>query len=119
MDTLPTILAAVLGVAFLAAGGTKLAGLKPHPEEFDRYDLPGLPPATARLAVGAIEILAAVLLLLGALTDSASLAVVGAIIVIVAMVGALATHGRLGDAPPKLVPAGVLLVLGAIVVATA
>jgi len=60
-----------------------------------------------------------VLLLLGALTDSSRPAVVGAVFAIVAMVGALATHGRLGDPPARMAPAGVLLVLGAVVVATA
>ncbi len=119
MDTLPLIVSVVLGFVFIGAGGTKLAGKAPHPEEFARYDLPGASATTARLLVGAVEVVAALLLLLGAITDSSSLAVIGAAIVIAAMAGALATHGKLGDPPPKYLPAGILLALAAIVVATA
>lgn len=119
MDALPTILSVVLSVAFLLAGGTKLAGAEPHPEEFERFGLPGLSPVAARLAVGTIETLAALLLLVGAISGAEGPAVVGAMMVLVTMVGALATHGRIGDPPPRLLPAGVLLVLAAIVIATA
>jgi len=119
MDTLPLIVSVVLGFVFIGAGATKLAGKAPHPEEFARFDLPGVSATAARLLVGAVEVVAAVLLLLGAITDSSSSAVIGAAIVVAAMVGALATHGKVGDPAPKYLPPAIFLVLAAIVVATA
>lgn len=119
VSTLATILSAVLAFAFLGAGGSKVANKGPHEAEFERYGLPGLPPQTARVVVGAVEVLAALLLALAAILGSSGLAVVGAIIVVAAMLGALATHARLGDPPPAFIPATVLLVLAAVLLAVA
>jgi uncharacterized membrane protein YphA (DoxX/SURF4 family) len=119
MSTFATILSALLGLAFLGAGGTKLANVGPHEQEFARYDLPGVPAQTARVLVGATEVLAAVLLLIAVVTDSAGLARVGAVILVVAMIGAVGTHLRLRDPVPTSAPAAVLGVLAAVLVATA
>jgi putative oxidoreductase len=105
MSTLSTILAVVLGVAFLAAGIPKLAGQASVAANFERW---GLPPAV-RVATGAVEVLAGALLLLGLAVTA--VAITGALLVIATMIGALFTHGRAGDPVSTWVPAAVLLVL--------
>lgn len=119
MGVVPTVLAFLLGVAFMAAGGTKLVGLEPHPEEFARYDLPGMTPRSARLGVGAVEVLAAIVLVLAGLSGSAALGYLGGLLVIGTMAGALATHLRLGDPRARIVPAAVLLGLAVALLITA
>ncbi|MDQ6745448.1 MAG: DoxX family protein [Actinomycetota bacterium] len=119
MSTAATILSVVLGAAFLGAGGTKLANVGPHEAEFERYRLPALPAQTARMAVGMVELLAALLLIVGAIASSSGVAVVGAVIVILAMLGALGTHLRLGDKPPQMAPAALLAVVAVLVLVLA
>jgi len=108
MSTAGTVLSIVLGLAFFAAGGTKVANLGPHEKEFVRYGLPGLPPQAARVMVGATELTATVLLAIGAIADSRTVAVIGALLVIVAMLGALATHLRIHDPVEKMIPPALL-----------
>ena len=115
MSTIATVLSVILGVAFLGAGGTKVANVGPHEAEFPRYRLPVVEAQTARVLVGAIELVAAVLLLIAAIASSTGVALVGAILVIVTMIGAVATHVRIGDPPPKMAPATVLGILGLLV----
>lgn len=119
MSTFAVILSFVLGVAFLAAGGTKLVGMNPHPEEFARYDLPGATPEQARLGVGVVEVLAAVLLVFAGLAESTALAFLGGLIILATMVGAIATHLRLSDPPARLAPAGLLAALAVLLLVTA
>lgn len=112
MNTFTIVLTLVLAVGFLGAGATKLLGMKPHPEEFERFGLPGLSPAAARIGTGLIETLAAALLIVGAVVDSSLFALAGAVLVVCTMIGALSTHLRLRDSPPQLVPAAFLGALG-------
>lgn len=112
MSTIGTILSIVLAIAFVGAGGTKVANVGPHEEEFPRYNLPAVEAQTARVLVGAVELIAAVLLIIAAIAGSTGLAVVGAIIVILTMIGAVSTHARIGDPPPKMMPAAALGILG-------
>ena len=112
MSTIATILSVILGVAFAGAGGTKVANVGPHEAEFPRYRLPAVEAQVARVLVGLTELVVALLLLIAAIASSTGLAVVGAIIVILTMIGAVATHVRIGDPPPKMAPATVLGVLG-------
>jgi putative oxidoreductase len=114
MSTIATILSILLGVAFAGAGGSKVANVGPHEAEFPRYRLPAIEAQTARVLVGLTELVAALLLLLAAIVSSTALAVVGAIIVILTMIGAFATHVRIGDSPAKMAPATVLGVLGVV-----
>jgi uncharacterized membrane protein YphA (DoxX/SURF4 family) len=119
MSTIGTILSIILGVAFLGAGGTKVANVGPHEAEFPRYRLPAVEAQTARVLVGLTELVAALLLLIAAIASSKGLAIVGAIIVILAMIGAVSTHVRIGDPPPKMAPATVLGILGVLVLVLA
>ncbi len=112
MSTIGTIFSIVLAIAFAGAGGTKIANVGPHEEEFPRYNLPAIDAQVARVFVGAVELIAAVLLIFAAIASSTGLAVAGAIIVVLTMIGALTTHGRIGDSPPRMVPAAVLGILG-------
>lgn len=118
MTTLATILSALLGFLFVGAGGSKVANKGPHEQEFARYGLPSIPPQTARVVVGVIEVLAAVLLVIAAVTDSASLARIGAAIIVIAMIGAVATHLRLRDPLAQSAPAPAA-VLGVVLLLTA
>ena len=113
MSTFTVVLALVLAAAFVGAGGTKLANMGPHEEEFRRYALPGLRPALAQRVVGGVELLASLLLLLAALTRSVGLAWAGGLLVVILMVGAVSTHLRLRDPALRLLPA---LTLGALAV---
>jgi putative oxidoreductase len=116
VSTIGTILSIVLAVAFAAAGGTKVANVGPHEEEFPRYNLPAIDAQMARVLVGAVELTAALLLLIAAIAGSTGLAVVGAIIVIFTMIGAVGTHVRIGDPPIKMMPPAVLGILGVLLV---
>ena len=105
MSTLSTILAVILGVAFLAAGVPKLMNEEKVVANFERWGYAD----TIRTAVGAVEVLAAVMILVGIAVQS--LAVGGALILIFIMVGALATHSVHHDPPAQWLPPLVLLVL--------
>ena len=105
MTTLSTILAAVLGIAFLGAAIPKLTGQQKMVDSFERW---GYQPAVLT-ATAAVELLAAVLLLVGIAIDA--LAITGALLIVVVMTGALWTHARAKDAVAEWVPAAVLLVL--------
>ena len=115
MSTIGTILSLVLAVAFGAAGGTKVANVGPHEKEFPRYRLPAVDPQQARVLVGAVELVAALLLLIAAIASSTALAVIGASVVLLTMVGALGTHVRIGDPPPAMMPGTVLAILAVLV----
>lgn len=113
MNVVIWILQIVLGLAFLAAGGTKLAQSRAAltdrmPFAEDVTDL------TLKL-IGALEVLAAVGLLLPALTGVApALTPAAALGLLVLMVGAAALHLRRGER--HMVPVNAaLMVLAAIV----
>jgi putative oxidoreductase len=117
MSTVGTVLSIVLGIAFLGAGATKVANAGPQEEEFIRYRLPAPPPQTARVLVGLTELTATVLLAIGAIADSRGVAVVGGIVVIATMLGALATHARIHDPLAKMAPAIILGLAGVALIA--
>jgi putative oxidoreductase len=108
VPTAATVISSFLAVAFLLAGGTKVANLGPHEEEFNRYELPALPPQVARVLVGGVELSAMALLAVAAIASSTTVAVIGAAVVIATMAGALATHVRLGDPASKMAPPVIL-----------
>jgi putative oxidoreductase len=105
MSTLSTILAVVLGLAFVAAAIPKLASQAGVVASFERW---GLAPAV-RIATGAVELLAGALLLLGIAVTA--VAITGVLLVIATMVGALFTHRRAADPIATWMPAALLLAL--------
>lgn len=94
------IATALLTVAFLLSGGTKLAGSQMHVDNFLRWGYPDW----FRLVVGTIEVVSAVLLLLPRAAPYAAAALV------VVMIGAVGTHIVADEMPMAVAPA----VLGAL-----
>ena len=97
---LVAILAAVLGVAMVVSGVTKLAGEAHQVAGFMSW---GLPP-WFRALVGTFEVLGGVLLFLPPTTP------IGSLILSTVMVGALWAHAAHGEWP-HVVPVAVLLTL--------
>jgi putative oxidoreductase len=91
MSTLSTILAAVLGVVFVAVGIQKVTGEKRVVANFERWGFADV----VRTAIGWLEILTGTLLLVGIAVPA--LAVTGSLLIIMIMIGALATHQRAHD----------------------
>jgi uncharacterized membrane protein YphA (DoxX/SURF4 family) len=100
----------LLGVAELAAGGTKLAGVESQVEAFEHLGY----PQWFRLVTGGLELLAGVALLVG-LAVQPLLPLGGSVLAAVVLVGALGSHLRAGDPASEMVPAAVLLVLALVV----
>ncbi|MDY6819186.1 MAG: DoxX family protein [Halobacteriales archaeon] len=100
----------LLGIAELAAGGTKLVGMESQVEVFEHLGY----PQWFRLVTGGFELLAGVALLIS-LVVQPLLALGGSVLAIVVLVGALGSHIRAGDAVSEMVPAAVLLVLALVV----
>jgi uncharacterized membrane protein YphA (DoxX/SURF4 family) len=100
----------VLGLAELAAGGTKLAGADSQVEVFEQLGY----PQWFRLVTGGLELLAGVGLLVG-LVGQPRLALGGSVLAVVVLIGALGSHVRAGDSAGEMVPAAVLLVLALVV----
>ncbi|MGI8728691.1 MAG: DoxX family protein [Solirubrobacteraceae bacterium] len=105
MSTFSAILATILGVVFVAVAVPKLTGQQQLVDEFKRW---GYADAI-RVATGAVELLAGVLLLVGIALPA--LAISGVLLVIFVMLGALATHLRARDRFAQWLPPVVLLAL--------
>lgn len=114
MQTVVTILSVLLGLAFLGAGGSKLAGVQQQVEVFNHLGY----PQWFRQVTGVIEVGAAILLLLGTFVESLSiLAPIGAALIVATMIGAVVSHIRASDAPQQMAPAAVLGIIGLVVLA--
>lgn len=105
MSTFSAILAAILGIVFVAVSVPKITGRQRVVDEFERWGYPD----TIRTTTGALELLSGVLLLVGLAVPA--LAITGALLLIPVMLGALATHQRAGDPIAMWLPPVVLLVL--------
>lgn len=81
------IVCGLLAVAFLGSGGSKLAGVPMHVENFARWGY----PQWFRVVVGGVEVAAAALLLVPRLATYAAAALV------LVMVGAVGTHVMNGE----------------------
>lgn len=95
-----TIFAIALGLSCFVAGISKLAGATDMRAYFDEFGL----GRQGMLAVGALEIAAAVGLQIDALQVWAALGMV------LLMIGALVAHKRANHTQDKLAPAGITLV---------
>jgi uncharacterized membrane protein YphA (DoxX/SURF4 family) len=100
----------VLGVAELAAGGTKLAGVESQVETFEHLGF----PQWFRLVTGGLEVLAGVGLVVSPFVRP-GIALGGSVLAAVVLVGALGSHLRAGDSAGDMVPAAVLLALALVV----
>jgi putative oxidoreductase len=105
MSTLSTILAAILGVVFVAVGIPKISGQEKVVANFERWGY----PEQIRIAIGLMEILGGVLLLVGIAVPA--VAITGFMIIFIIMLGALSTHQRAKDPLTMWIPPFVLLVL--------
>ena len=114
MDVLLWIIAGLLALAFLGAGLTKLV----QPREKLAATMgwvDDFPPGTVKL-IGALEVLAAVGLVLPAALDVVPVLVPLAAVGLVAlMIGAAVTHARRGETP--MIAVNVVLLVLAVVVA--
>ena len=96
------VLGVVVGVFFLFAGGSKLAGMPPHPEHFAAWGYPDW----FRLFVGAWEVA------FGGLFLQPAYALYAGAGLGVGMIGAILTELTRGDAPRALFPLVVMLIVG-------
>jgi putative oxidoreductase len=110
LETALLVLQGVLGVAAIAAGGTKLLGADMHVENFDRFGY----PQSFRVVIGAVETLAGAGLL-GAFVVTDALALAGAVAFGVVLLGAVGTHIRVGDDASVMAAPAVLFILALIV----
>lgn len=114
MNVLLWIIASVLALAFLAAGLMKLVQPKAALTESGMAVLGGFSPGAIK-AIGALEVLAAVGLVLPAVVDVAPVLVpLAALGLVLLMAGAAIAHGRRGE-HQALGANSVLLVLAAVV----
>lgn len=109
MQILAVVLEVLLGLAFLGAGGQKLAGADSQKEMFAHLKYPGW----FLYAAGAVELIGALGMLAGLF--SPLLAVLAALLLAAQMAGAVFSHVRVRDSAGKMAPASVLLVLAAVV----
>jgi uncharacterized membrane protein YphA (DoxX/SURF4 family) len=108
------IVAGLLALAFLAAGTMKVARTKEQLAESGMGWVEDFSAGTVRL-VGALEVLAAIGLILPALLDVAPVLVpLAALGLVLMMIGAVVVHVRRKEVP-TMAPSVVLLVLAAIV----
>lgn len=96
------VVGAILALAFLAAGGAKLAGAPAMRESATHL---GFPFTTYR-GIGALEVVGAIGLLAGFANEYIGIA--AAIGLALLMIGAVGTHVKAGDSVGKFAPALVL-----------
>lgn len=108
MGTLTGVLQGILAAVFLIAGAGKVSGAKMHKDNFKKWRL----PQRFRVVTGSIELLAAVLLILGFWL--ADLVLIGALMIVAIGIGGVMTHMRVKDSSEKVMPIGVLGLLGLI-----
>ncbi len=110
METLTVILQIVLGLAFLGAGGSKLAGADQMKQDFDRSKY----PRWFMYLTGVLEVVAALGVLTGIFVPL--LALLGGLLISAVMIGAISTHVRMKDPGSRMAPPLVLLALAIVVV---
>ncbi|MGB3634955.1 MAG: DoxX family protein [Rubrobacteraceae bacterium] len=110
MEVIATVLQVILGLAFLGAGGSKLAGTQQMVEMFDHFRY----PRWFMYFTGSVEIVGALGVLVGIFAPV--LAVLGGLLLAATMVGAVFTHIRSKDPVSMMIPPGILLVLSIAVI---
>ena len=112
MEVIGVVLQVLLGLVFLGAAGSKLAGMQQMVEMFDHFGY----PRGFMYFTGIVEVVGALGVLLGIFVPV--LAVLGALLLAATMVGAVLTHIRAKDPFSMIIPPGVLLVLSVAVIAS-
>jgi putative oxidoreductase len=109
MDIFVIVIQVVLSVSFFMFGLLKF-GSKQMVEEFNRYNF----PSVFRIVTGLVEIGAAILMIIGIWYDA--LAVLGSLMIVGTMIGAILTHlVRVKDPLSKVGMPFFLFILGFIV----
>ena len=100
-----TVLAVLLGLAFIASGAMKLAGVEEAVKGFQHFNY----PLWFMYLTGTIEVGSGIAIMIRMLRF------LGASLLICTMIGATYSHAKIGDGVGEMIPPGVLLVLCAVV----
>ena len=104
-----SVLAVLVGLAFIASGAMKLAGLEEAVKRFQDFNY----PLWFMYLTGAIEVGSGTAIMIRMLRFW------GALLLICTMIGAIYSHAKIGEGTGEMIPPGVLLVLCAVVAWTA
>lgn len=110
MEVLTIVLQVILGLVFLGAGGSKLAGAQQMVEMFEHFKY----PRWFMYFTGVVEVTGALGVLAGIFVPV--LALLGGLLLAATMTGALITHVRVKDPVSMMVPPAILLVLAIAVI---
>lgn len=110
MQVAAVIVEILLGLAFLAAGGQKLAGAESQKEIFTHLKY----PIWFMYVAGLVEVIGALGMIVGIF--SPIWAFLAGLLLTAQMIGALASHARVKDPVQRMVPSSVLLVLAVAVI---
>ncbi len=100
-----TVLAVLVGLAFIASGAMKLAGLEEAVKRFQDFNY----PLWFMYLTGAIEVGSGIAIMIRMLRFW------GASLLICTMIGAIYSHAKIGEGAGEMIPPGMLLVLCAVV----
>ena len=100
-----TVLAVLVGLAFIASGAMKLAGVEEAVKRFQDFNY----PLWFMYLTGAIEVGSGIAIMIRMLRFW------GASLLICTMIGAIYSHAKIGEGVGEMIPPGVLLVLCAVV----
>ncbi len=98
-------LAVLVGLAFIASGAMKLAGVEEAAKRFQDFNY----PLWFMYLTGAIEVGSGIAIMIRMLRFW------GASLLICTMMGAIYSHAKIGEGADEMIPPGVLLVLCAVV----
>lgn len=111
IETAILVVQGLLGLIMLASGGVKFLGLEFHTTQFDQFRY----PQWFLDVTGGVEVLGGLGLLAG-LVFAPMFGVLGGIVIIATMIGAILTHlVRVDDPLSAAVPAAIFLIAGLVV----
>ena len=104
-DNVVRVVAMIVGLAFVASGAMKLAGVEEAAKRFQEFSY----PLWFMYLIVAIEIGSGIAMVIPMLRFW------GASLLICTMIGAIYSHAKIGEGAGEIIPPGVLLVLCAVV----